>query len=116
MISFEANGKHQAAKQRFPVPFSMYRPFSETGANAYLSSLGEVSTLTIKGKKLGIIVCYEQFLTWPFLSLLSQKPDVIVAPSNLWWCKDSSLPGIQAATARVWTWLFGVPIAEAVNQ
>jgi apolipoprotein N-acyltransferase len=72
--------------------------------------------MEIQGRKLGFLVCYEQFLTWPFLSLISQKPDVIVASSNLWWCKDTSLPGIQAATARLWTRLFGVPIAEAVNQ
>jgi apolipoprotein N-acyltransferase len=116
MTSFEGNGEHQAAKQRFPVPFSMYRPFGETGANAYLSSLGEVSTLTIKGKKLGALICYEQFLTWPFLSLLSQTPDVILAPSNLWWCKYTSLPGIQEATVRLWARLFGVPVVICSNR
>jgi apolipoprotein N-acyltransferase len=116
MISFESEGKHQVAKQRFPVPFSMYRPFGETGANAYLSSLGDVSVLEIQGKKLSFLVCYEQFLTWPFLSLMSQKPDVIVAPSNLWWCKDTSLPGIQAATVRLWARLFGVPVIVSSNR
>jgi apolipoprotein N-acyltransferase len=72
--------------------------------------------LEIQDKKLGILVCYEQFLTWPFLSLMSQKPDVIVAPSNLWWCKDTSLPGIQAATARLWARLFRIAPATAVNR
>jgi apolipoprotein N-acyltransferase len=94
----------------------MYRPFGNWGANAYLSSFGEISTLTIKGKKLGFLVCYEQFLTWPILTLLSQSPDVIVAPSNLWWCGNTSLPGIQAATARLWAALFGLPAISAVNR
>jgi apolipoprotein N-acyltransferase len=116
MISFEDGGKRQVAHQRFPVPFSMLVPFSEDGANAYLSSLGEISIIEIQGKRLGFLVCYEQFLTWPFLSLLSQKPDVIVAPSNLWWCKDTSLPGIQAATVRLWARLFGVPVVLCVNR
>jgi apolipoprotein N-acyltransferase len=115
MISFEGNGKHQVAKQRFPVPFSMFRPFSGEGANAYLSSLGNISVMEIQGRKLGFLICYEQFLTWPFLSLMSQKPDVIIAPSNLWWCKDTSLPGIQAATVRLWARLFGSSLISAAN-
>jgi hypothetical protein len=40
MISFEGEEKHQTAKQRFPVPGSMFIPFSGEGAHAYLSSLG----------------------------------------------------------------------------
>jgi apolipoprotein N-acyltransferase len=116
MISFEGGGKHQVARQRFPVPFSMYRPFSGRGANAYLSSLGGVSAMNVMGKKLGVLVCYEQFLTWPFLSLLSQRPDVIIAPSNLWWCRDTSLPGIQGATVRLWARLFDVPVVVSENK
>jgi apolipoprotein N-acyltransferase len=116
MASFEGEGKIQTARQRFPVPFSMFRPFSGEGANAYLSSLGETSVMEFQWKKLGFLICYEQFLTWPFLSLLSQKPDVIVAPSNLWWCGDTSLPGIQAATMRLWTRLFGVSVMASKNR
>jgi apolipoprotein N-acyltransferase len=116
MISFEGKEKSQTTLQRFPVPLSMFRPFSDEGANAYLSSLGDVSVMEIHGKKLGFLICYEQFLTWPFLSLTSQKPDAIVAPSNLWWCKDTSLPGIQVATVRLWARLFGVPMIASVNK
>jgi apolipoprotein N-acyltransferase len=116
MVSFEEGGKNQTALQRFPVPFSMWRPFSGEGASAYLFSFGEISVMEIRGKKLGFLICYEQFLTWPILSLMSQNPDVIVAPSNLWWCKDTSLPGIQAATVRLWARLFGVPLVKTVNE
>jgi apolipoprotein N-acyltransferase len=116
MVSFEAGGKRQAARQRLPVPFSMYRPFCGEGANAYLSSLGEVSIVETHGKKLGFLVCYEQFLTWPFLTLMTQKPDAIAAPANLWWCKDTSLPGIQAVATGLWARLFGVPVVVAINM
>jgi apolipoprotein N-acyltransferase len=93
----------------------MFRPFGGEGANAYLSSLGDVSVMEIRGKRLGFLVCYEQFLTWPFLTLISQKPDGIIAPSNLWWCRDTSLPGIQAAAVRLWARLFGVALISAAN-
>jgi apolipoprotein N-acyltransferase len=116
MILFEGGGNHQVARQRFPVPFSMYRPFGRSGANAYLSSFGERSMLNVKGKKLGVLVCYEQFLTWPFLTLLSRRPDAILAPSNLWWCRDTSLPGIQTATLRLWARLFGAPVVASQNR
>jgi apolipoprotein N-acyltransferase len=116
MVSFEKKGKSQTALQRYPVPFSMYRPFSNEGANAYLSSFGKVSIMEIQDRRLGFLVCYEQFLTWPFLSLLSQKPNVIIGPSNPWWCKDTSLPCIQAATVRLWARLFGVPVVICVNK
>jgi apolipoprotein N-acyltransferase len=116
MVSFEGEGRHRAALQRFPVPFSMYRPFGKSGANGYLSSLGEISAMNIKGKKLGVLVCYEQFLTWPFLSLISQAPEAIIAPSNLWWCKDTPLPGIQKATVGLWARLFDLPVVASENR
>jgi apolipoprotein N-acyltransferase len=94
----------------------MFRPFSGQGARAYFASLGEVSIMEVHGKRLGFLVCYEQFLSWPVLTLIAQKPDVIVAPSNLWWCKDTSLAGIRGAAARLWERLFGVPLVSAVNS
>jgi apolipoprotein N-acyltransferase len=115
MISFQDGGRSQTVRQRSPVLFSMYRPFSGKGANAYLSSPGEISVMEIRGGKLGFLICYEQFLTWPILSLASRKPDAIVAPSNLWWCGDTSLPEIQGAAVRLWAAMFGVPLATAVN-
>jgi apolipoprotein N-acyltransferase len=115
MLSFEKEGKSQTAMQPFPVPFSMWRPFGGEGANAYLFSPGDVSIMEVHGRKLGFLVCYEQFLTWPFLSLIFQKPDAIIAPSNLWWCRGTSLPGIQAATVRLWTRLFGKSLISAAN-
>jgi hypothetical protein len=116
MVAFEEGGKLQTALQRFPVPFSMYRPFSGEGANAYPSSSGEVSIMKIREKKLGFLVCYEQFLTWPVLSLLWEKPDVLAAPSNLWWCGETSLPDIRAGAMAMWAGLFRIPLVMAANR
>jgi apolipoprotein N-acyltransferase len=115
IAAFDGSATLQMAKQRFPVPYSMFRPFLGAGANGYLTSFGEISTLAVKERKLGVLVCYEQFLAWPFLSLMSREPDAIVAPSNLWWCKGTSLPCIQRRTLRAWTALFGIPVFISVK-
>ena len=108
--------EEEKAVQRFPVPFSMYMPFKSIGANAAPYSIGENATMRVAGKKLGFLICYEQFLAWPFLSLALTQPDMVVAPSNLWWCKDTSLPHIQTASMRLWTALFRLPLVSAVNM
>jgi apolipoprotein N-acyltransferase len=94
----------------------MYRPLSGEGANGYLDSPGDISVIEIRGKRLGFLVCYEQFLTWPALTLMLQKADVIAAPANLWWCKDTSLPGIRAASIVLWARVFGVPFVSSANK
>lgn len=108
--------RRQKATQRIPVPFSMYLPFAATGARGYPFGGAELSTLTVRGVVLGFLICYEQFLVWPVLSLMFEKPDVLVAPANLWWCRDTPLPGIRLAALRCWARLFGVPVVSAVNM
>jgi hypothetical protein len=93
----------------------MYVPFSNRGANAYITSLGEISTMEIHGTRLGFLICYEQVLTWPFFSLMWQKPDVVIAPGNLWWCKNTSLPGILKASNALRSRLFNVPLLLSIN-
>jgi apolipoprotein N-acyltransferase len=111
----ERNGR-QEAKQRFPVPFSMYRgPFADTGANAYWGDLGASSVLRVKGKTIGVLVCYEQFLAWPFLTLLSRRPDTMVAVANMWWSRETSLPCVQRRTVRAWAALFALPLFPSTN-
>ena len=116
VAAFDGSANLQTAKQRIPVPYSMYRPFSDSGANSRHMSFGDISTLRIKGKKFGVLICYEQFLAWPFLTLLSQSPDAIVAASNMWWSRNTSLPYIQYRTIRAWTSLFGIPLFISKND
>jgi predicted amidohydrolase len=116
LVAFDGSEYLQMARQRFPVPHSMWRPFQNSGANAYPMSLGDISTLDIKGKKFGVLICYEQFLVWPFLTLLSQNPDAIIAPANMWFGRDTSLPYIQQRTIRAWASLFGLPLFTSKNE
>ena len=114
MLAFK-DEHEQTAIQRSPVPFSMYIPLGSNGANADIFSLGKDSMMILNGKKAAFLICYEQFLTWPLLSILSQKPDMIIAPSNFWWCKDTSLPTIRDRALKLWATLFGLPVVSAVN-
>ena len=67
------------------------------------------------GKKAGFLICYEQFLVWPLLSMMSLKPDLLAAPANFWWCRDTTLPAVRERTLKLLCALFGVPLVSAVN-
>jgi hypothetical protein len=99
--------------QRIPVPYSMYRPFTNTGANLHYFSDGILSLPD--GKKALVLICYETFLTWPLLFSMSHKPDIIIAVSNLWWCRDTSIPDSQERFVSLWGRLFNLPVVFAVN-
>jgi predicted amidohydrolase len=107
-------GKIAYTRQRIPVPYSMYRgPFAETGANLHLWECG---TLPLPdGGKAAMIICYEAFLTWPFLVSMTQKPNVIICAANLWWCRETSLSKTQKSVVSLWSLLFGVPAVFALN-
>ena len=114
MVAFN-DPEEQTAIQRCPVPFSMYRPFSQWGANAAILSCGENSMMFFAEQKAGFLICYEQFLTWPFLTLMTHNPRILAAPANFWWCKDTSLPAGRERTLKLLSALFGIPLVSAVN-
>jgi apolipoprotein N-acyltransferase len=108
------DGKITASRQRIPEPYSMYKgPFAKTGANLHLWDCGILPLP--EGKKAAVIVCYEAFLTWPFLVSMTQKPDVIICAANLWWCRETSLPKTQKTVVTLWALTFGVPAVFALN-
>ncbi|MDR1509768.1 MAG: hypothetical protein LBS53_09020 [Synergistaceae bacterium] len=107
-------GRIAYTRQRIPVMYSMYKgPFAKTGANIHLWECGILPLPG--GRKAAVIVCYEAFLTWPFLISMTQKPDVIICMANLWWCRDTSLPATQKTVVSLWSLLFGVPSVFARN-
>ena len=107
-------GKTSIVRQRVPVPYSMYRgPFAKTGANLHLLNDGILELPD--GRKAAVVVCYEAYLTWPYLVSMRHKPDVIISIANLWWCRDTSLPITQRTTVKLWGLLFGVPTLFVQN-
>jgi len=99
-------------RQRMPVPISMWRPYSNQGAVAHWFDAG---VFELHGQRVAALICYEQLLVWPALVSLAHNPQVIVAPSNAWWSRDTSIPDIQRTALRAWARLFDVPLVTAFN-
>ena len=99
-------------RQRMPVPISMWRPYSNQGAVAHWFDSG---VFELHGQRVAALICYEQLLVWPALVSLAHNPQVIVAPSNAWWSRDTSIPDIQRTALRAWARLFDVPLVTAFN-
>ncbi len=99
--------------QRVPVPISMWRPFSSQGARSHWWESG---IFEFGGLRVAAFVCYEQLLVWPVLLSFAGQPQILVAPSNVWWANGSSIPVIEEVAMRSWARLFGVPLVMAFNR
>lgn len=99
-------------KQRVPVPVSMWKPFSDDGANAYWFANPVVS---IHGRRAGFLVCYEQLIVWPVIHSMAAGAEILVAPGNAWWAKDTNIPDIQRRAVHAWGYLFQIPVITAFN-
>gem|GEM_PF-2368558 len=101
--------------QRIPVPYSMYHgPFAKTGANLHLWDDGVL--FLPDGRKAAVIICYEAFLSLPYILSFLRNPDLIIFTGNQWWCKDTSLPLIQERSVYLWAQLFNIPVISARNR
>ncbi|MFC6523213.1 hypothetical protein ACFQAT_29045 [Undibacterium arcticum] len=100
-------------EDRVPVPISMWKPWAEDGAVAHWWLSG---TTQIKNKKVAHIICYEQILMWPILISAANSPDLLIAPSNIWWAKQTSVAEIQRQAMTSWGLLFDIPVLFAVNS
>lgn len=116
MMGDEGDGAQNALPARISMPVTNWRPFlpSSTGLHIGLRNNG---VWTIAGRKVAFLICYEQALVWPVLQSMTglKKPVMIVAVSNLWWAKDTGIPGIMDNICRLWGRLFSVPVLRAVN-
>lgn len=107
------DGEAAAAVQNIPVPISMWNPWLANGAVADVFGRGNL--VEVNGVRAGVIVCYEQVLAYSLLWLLSGHPDVIVAVSNVWWARTTSIPVIQQQMVDSFGRLFGVGVVLARN-
>ncbi len=98
--------------QRVPVPIGMWNPFKRAGVPLNLTGLG---TTIVAGRRVAIIICYEQLIAWPVLASFAERPSISVAVSNNVWVSGTSIPQIEQTTMRSWSYLFGVPVLFAAN-
>jgi hypothetical protein len=100
--------------QRVPVPIGMWRFGDER--NGFPLMLRYPATIRIWDQRAGVLICYEQLLVWPALQTLSRNPDMLLAPSNLYWASSTIIPSIQHVSAQDWADLWAIPLYEASNR
>jgi hypothetical protein len=100
--------------QRVPVPLGMWR-FGDK-RNGFPLMLRYPSTIRVWDRRAGVLICYEQLLFWPALQTLSRNPDMLLAPSNLYWASGTIIPSVQHVSAQDWADLWAIPLYEASNR
>lgn len=100
-------------KQGIPVPVSMWRPFSGGGAVADLWGHGAV--VDLDQVRIAGLICYEQLLPWPIFQRAAARPSLLLAVSNVWWARNTSIPAVQRQTVYSFARLFGLPVVSARN-
>lgn len=114
LIVLGASGtEDKSVSQYIPVPISMWKPWASNGAVATV--LGTPNVIAVLGTHAGVAICYEQLLPFSLLSVMAGKPDILLAPSNVWWARDTPIPNIQRQTSEAFSRVFGVPVVAARN-
>lgn len=95
--------------QRVPIPVAMWG----RDTDAHLFGPG---TVRIGRERAAVLLCYEQLLVVPVLQSFLDQPDVLLAASNLYWARGTSIDRIELVCVQAWARLFGVSFLRAVNQ
>lgn len=99
--------------QRVPVPISMWKFWSDEGAYA---ALLDNPVIKYDGERTAVLICYEQLIVPTYLHSLIEKPKKILAVSNLWWARGTTILNIQKQTMVLWSMLFDVPVYFSYNE
>lgn len=118
LVAIGEAGAATIYRQRMPVPVSMWQPwrswFGGTGS-ARATFFGE-PVVTVGGRRVAPLICYEQLIIWPVLQSALHHPDTLLAVGNGWWAAGTSIPAIQHASAEAWARLFGLSLVTAFNS
>lgn len=113
MIVLGRDGIEAVYRQRLPVPVSMWRPWSQRSFNAY--GLAN-PVVVVDGRRVGFLLCYEQYLVWPILLSVAAGASLLVGSGNAWWAVGTNLASLQVGITQAWGRLFGVSVVTAVNR
>jgi hypothetical protein len=106
--------EHLSYVQRVPVPLGMWH--FEDDHDGFPLMLRFPPTIRVWNRRAGVLVCYEQFVVWPALVTLAHNPEMLIAPSNIYWASKTTIPAIQHLAARDWADLWAIPLYEASNR
>jgi hypothetical protein len=100
--------------QRVPVPLGMWHIGERR--SGFPLMLRFPPTIRVWNHRAGILVCYEQLAFWPAIETLAYNPDMLIAPSNVYWAANTPIPAIQHVAAQDWADLWAIPLYEASNR
>jgi apolipoprotein N-acyltransferase len=99
--------------QQIPVPVGMWNPIQHSSVP--LGMFGP-SSVTVRSRRAAILVCYEQFLTWPLLKAFLHRPDLLIGVANDYWVRETRLPESQCRILSFWARLFHSSVISATND
>lgn len=100
---------------RMVVPLSMWRPWASQGEKWAVDWTGS-GVKRFQGKKVGVLICYDQVIVWPAILTIIDNPDVLIGVSNGWWSKGTAATGAQMASMGSWARLMGLSMVTARNE
>jgi len=106
--------EHLSYVQRVPVPLGMWHFGSKH--DGFPLMLRFPPAIRVWNNHAGVLICYEQLLVWPALETLARNPDLLLAPSNLYWAAGTLIPAIQHISAQDWADLWAIPLYETSNR
>jgi hypothetical protein len=105
--------EHLSYVQRVPIPLGMWQPGESR--HGFPLSLRFPATIRVWNRRAGVLLCYEQMTFWPAVETMARGPEVLIAPSNLYWARDTFIPAIQHLATQDWAYLWAIPLYEARN-
>ena len=105
--------KHLSYVQRVPIPLGMWQ-LGES-RRGFPLSLRFPAAIRVWNRRTGVLLCYEQMTFWPAVETMARGPEMLIAPSNLYWARNTSVPTIQHLAAQDWADLWAIPLYEAWN-
>ena len=111
-LAITGDGEPRFWPQRLPAPIGMWAPWRSSHVR---SDLFRTSVRDIRGRRVALLVCFEQFVSWPALQSALEGAEVVLAPANLWFASGTTLNAVREVTLRSWASLMGWSVVEAVN-
>lgn len=111
-LAIVGQGESRFWSQRWPAPIGMWAPWRSGHVQ---SDLGGSSIADILGRRAAMLVCFEQFVSWPAFQTALDDPDVVLVPANLWFARGTNLNRVREVTLRSWGALMGWSVVEAIN-
>ena len=105
--------EHLSYVQRVPIPLGMWQ--LGDSRRGFPLSLRFPAAIRVWNRRIGVLLCYEQMTFWPAVETMARGPEMLIAPSNLYWARDTSIPAIQHLAAQDWADLWAIPLYEARN-